>query len=360
MHIASLKTTNFRNLNGVELQFVPEVNVFHGLNGSGKTNLLEALHVCCLGKSQRGAQDQTMVRSQTDVYRLECALQEDDRRKEVAVAAQRGGRKKVEIDGVTSRLRDLYEQFQVVSVGPEDSEIVAGSPSNRRGFLDIYISQRSARYLSTLSDYQRCLQQRNAALKAQTDPSPFDDLFIDLGVRVMTQRAEFVTAIKPLACDHYARISGGGSFDVSYAPSVAVDSSDEDTWADSFGLKLAEISHREAAYGSSLAGPHRDDVVLTVNDHPARTHASQGECRTAAISLKLAAYHVLKEDRGLAPILLLDEIFAELDDRRTGALIEAFADFGQLFLTTATDPPHALANSGRAFEISNGQVSEVR
>jgi len=93
MHIASLKTTNFRNLNGVELQFVPEVNVFHGLNGSGKTNLLEALHVCCLGKSQRGAQDQTMVRSQTDVYRLECALQEDDRRKEVARLSEADARR---------------------------------------------------------------------------------------------------------------------------------------------------------------------------------------------------------------------------------------------------------------------------
>lgn len=360
MNIESLHVTNFRNFEDARLEFCPGVNVFYGYNGSGKTNLLEALYVCSLGRSQRTSNDAAMVREGSDVYRLECDLNSDDSKYQVAVAYQKAGRKRVTVDGVGARLSQLFRLFSAVSVGPEDSEIVSGSPGKRRNFVDIHLSQLSASYLDHLTDYLRCVSQRNAALKTDADPSPFDELMISIGARVMVKRAEYIAQMAPLSAEYYRDISTGGELKVEYTPKVVVES--DATQAEieaAFSQRLTAIAPRERAAGMSLTGPHRDEITVTINGLPARTHGSQGEWRTAAIALKLAAYNVLKEKREAPPVLLLDEIFAELDDRRTEALIAGFEGFSQLFLTTATRPPQALHEIGRSFRIETGRIAEI-
>lgn len=361
MTIESLHIQNFRNFGELRETFAPGVNIFYGDNGSGKTNLLEAIFVFSLGRSQRGAPDAILVNDQHRVYRLEGLATNADRKHEVAVAYEKGGRKKVTLDGVTIRLAELYEHFSAVAAGPEDNAILAGSPSQRRQFLDIYLSQFSQKYLSDLSDYQRCLSQKNAALKNGMDPAPFDDLMAGIGSRIMKARLDFIVALQDHAGPYYQTISGRESMALRYAPSVALESGvcEPAEIEAAYRIKIDRYRERERIMQVSLVGPHRDDMDIAISNFPARTHGSQGQLRTGAISLKLAVYHILKDRRGRPPILLLDEIFAELDDKRTLGLVQAFGEFSQLFLTTAVRPPEALLAHSRSYRIMAGTVEEI-
>ncbi|MDF1545311.1 MAG: DNA replication/repair protein RecF [bacterium] len=360
MQISRTKISNFRNFTESDIQFSPGVNIFYGSNGSGKTNLLEAIFVTCLGRSQRGAPDNLLLRHGEDVYRLEAELNVEEKEIAVSVAFQKNGRKKVTLDQVTARLGELYELFSIVSSGPEDSQIVSGSPSSRRTFLDIYLSQLSARYLDDLIQYQKALAQKNAALKREMDGSLFDELLIRYGTGIIAVRDKFIRDISDLAGDYYQEITGEHSLSVKYLPSIISTSEnlDPDKIAEQFAVKMESSRRREQAIMSAMIGPHRDDIIFSIDGYPARHHGSQGEVRTAAIVLKLAVFQILKKRRNAEPILLLDEVFAELDEDRANGLIEAFGDFGQLFLTTALTPPERLASSGKSYQIEEGRVQE--
>ena len=360
MKVRSLKISNFRNFELAETEVFSGVNIFHGSNGAGKTNLLEAIFVMCLGRSQKGATDIVMLRHDKDVYRLEGIVDTEEKSIEVAVAYQRNGRKKVTIDKVNGRLADLYDLFCIVSIGPEDSDIICGAPSARRTFLDIYLSQLSPRYLDSLTRYQKVLAQKNAALKNEMDCSPFDELMVQYGTEIIERRARFIKEINDLSKDFYNNIAGEHILTATYLPSIASGSEqfDETKIAEQFAAKIEASRHREEAMANSMIGPHRDDMLFAINGYPARQHGSQGEVRTAAIVLKLAVYTILKNTRNTEPLLLLDEVFAELDESRAAGLIESFEEYGQLFLTTALQPPQKLKASGRSYLIDDGKISE--
>ncbi len=348
-------------MSSLHADFSEDANILYGDNGSGKTNILEAVFMLCLGRSQRGATDGVMLGHDEDVYRIEGGIMEESRSHTVAVAYQRGTRRRITIDGVASRVAELYDRFCAVSAGPEDSEILSGSPAGRRLFTDIYMSQFSRDYLDSVSDYARTLSQRNAALRQESDTNPFDPLLVQYGSAVIVHRHGFINAVGDLAARYYGEISSGGRLDIRYQPSVGYDLNNADITAvqAAFQERLAETYRHERVIMTTLIGPHRDEVLFDISGSPARSYGSQGELRTAAISLKLAVYRLLKEHRGTAPVLLLDEIFAELDATRSRALIEAFGDFGQLFLTTAAAPPELLRRRGRNFRISRGIVEET-
>ena len=361
MNLESISISNFRNIASLAIELHRGVNILYGNNGSGKTNLLEAIFVLCLGRSHRAASETVMVNNDSDFYRLEGQVHTDDRITNLAVAFQRGGRKKVTIDKVPVRLAELYGNFAVVAAGPEDSDILSGSPSARRNFIDIYLSQHSAKYLNALTGYQKAHNQKNAALKRHMDPAPFNELLVQVGTAIMKDRIDYLNTIKKLASDYYSNISGGEMFELQYKPSVSLpegaNSLEEITQA--YHNALEEYADKERIMETSLVGTHRDDILFTINSLPARTHGSQGEWRTAAIALKLAVYHLLKDKRGIHPILLLDEIFAELDHKRAEGLIAAFSDFAQLFLTTAVDPPEFLKENSRSYRIADGSIVEA-
>lgn len=360
MYIETLKITNFRNIASLELELTPGVHILHGANGSGKTNILEAIFVLHLGRSHRSAAEAVMVAQDTGYYRLESETVCEERTREVAVAYELGGRKKISIDRVPVRIRELYQTFCVVALSPEDSDILAGPPSGRRRFIDLYLSQYSGKYLAALTDYHKALAQKNASLKKEMDPQPFNELMVDTGSWITAERARYLSEINRMASAYYARIAGGGSFDSQYKPSVSVaaDGSVDEIKA-AFRRTLDEMAERERITQTALVGVHRDEVSFSINSLPARTHGSQGEWRSAAIALKLAVYNLLKNRRESRPILLLDEVFAELDAERSEALMEAIDDFKQLFLTTALEPPEFLKRSGVCHEVAEGQIVGV-
>lgn len=360
MKLNSIKIHNFRNLAHLEEEFSEGVNIFYGDNGSGKTNLLEAIFVLCLGRSHRGASEAVMVKQEADTYRVEGEVDCDDKISELAVAFQRGTRKKVTIDKVVVRTSELFENFCAVSVGPEDSEIISGGPSARRNFIDIYLSQYSQKYLQDLVNYQKILNQKNAALKSEMDPSPFSALMVEVGSQIMFTRNAFLKEISAIAIDSYAKISDGSKLELEYKPSIKSENCDDiDNIKNTFRASLERNYQREEIMHSSLVGPHRDDVYFSIDNYPARTHSSQGEWRTASLVLKIAVHQMIKQKRKMTPLLLLDEIFAELDDKRSEALVGLFGDFKQLFLTTAVEPPDFLKEKSRSFKIDKGGIIAV-
>jgi DNA replication and repair protein RecF len=361
MRVQSLTISNFRNLVALVIEPAPGVNVFHGNNGSGKTNLLEAIFTLCLGRSQRAASDTVLVNTEAEVYRLQGQLETKSGLAEIAVAYQRGGRKKISVDQVIIRASELYEQVCLVAAGPEDSEILSGSPSARRLFLDLYISQLSHTYLADLSDYQKALSQKNAALRNEMDPTPFDPLVVSYGAKIILARARFLADLAVESARFYGEIAGGEKLRIRYQPKVQFEPGADDLSAitAAFEDAINRNRERERIMQTSMVGPHRDEVEFEIRDLPARTHGSQGQCRSAAVALKLAVFELLKKKRNTAPILLLDEIFAELDDQRAESLATKFYETGQLFLTTAVAPPAVLMDNARQFEIADGAVVEV-
>lgn len=361
MQLKSLSVVGFRNLASIQIEFCDGVNIISGDNGSGKTNLLEAVHTLCLGRSQRGAGDQVLLGQGSDVYRLQGELSNENEICEVTAAYQRGGRKRLTIDGLSAKLSELYERFCVVSAGPEDNAVVAGSPAVRRSFLDIHLSQLSTSYLSDLSDYQRALAQKNAALKTKRDSSPFDTIMVAVGSRIMHARARFIIDVNQLAGEFYHKLSSSENLKIEYQPSVLFDQlqSETEAIASNMEIRLEQMHRRETILQTALVGPHRDNIQFDLGDLPARSHGSQGEWRSIAIALKLAIFHILKERRDQTPILLLDEVFAELDAKRCSALIDAFGDLGQLFLTTAVAVPEPLRQHSLSFKIVAGKVEGV-
>lgn len=361
MVIKSVKIDNFRNFKSLETAFSDQVNIFYGNNGSGKTNLLEAIFILCLGRSYRSATDTILVNEEEDVYRIEGLIRNDEKMLELAVAYQRGGRKKITLDKLPIKIAELYDNFSVVAVSPEDSDILSSSPSYRRQFIDIYLSQFSKGYIYLLSNYNKIMAQKNAALKNRMDPGAYNELLADVGSDIMKYRINFINHLKENAPATYRDISDGSEFDFIYKPSIKIepDETDKNLIKERFDQQLYDYRAKEEIMERSLIGPHLDDIHFTINGYPARTHGSQGEWRTAALSLKLAVYHILKELREISPILLLDEIFAELDLNRSTRLIDSFSDFNQLFLTTAVEPPEFLKDMGHSFKIENGHIKSI-
>jgi DNA replication and repair protein RecF len=361
MILSFLSVTGFRNIAALQADFSPAVNVFHGNNGVGKTNLLEAIAVLCLGRSQRGAADSVLLRNGDDHYRLTGVTDVDGRTFEVAVAAQKGGRKRITLNGVSAKASELYEHFSIVTSGPEDSQILSGSPGQRRTFLDFYLSQYSRAYLSLLTDYYRALAQKNAALRNRMDVSAFEPLVVQYGTEIMKVRHEFLNSLRGSAARHHAEIAGGELLELAYEPSVSIDSSSFDTEQiqERFEMTLATRREREIAVQTAIVGPHRDDIAFSIGGRPARTCGSQGQWRTAAIALKLAIYDILSARRRTPPLLLLDEIFAELDRGRGQGLVDVFGNLSQVFLTTAGEPPKALDRESKSFRISAGTIEAI-
>ena len=360
MHLTYLKAVNFRNFSQVAVEPCPGVNIFYGLNGSGKTNLLEAIFLLCLGRSQRGNGDMVLLKENEESYRITGVIQTADTSHEIAVGYLNQGRKQITIDGVKSRLPELYEYFSAVAIGPEDSEILSGPPSMRRLFMDLYISQYSPKYLKQLTRYNRIVAQKNAALKDQLEFDSFNSLMIETGSEITRARLQFLQVLQKLSAEYYERFSSGSRLKIEYRPSaLRAIGADEKIVESEFKIRLDEVEEKEKIMKTALIGPHRDEIQLSINDLPARTHGSQGEWRSSAIALKLAVYNLIKEKRKFAPILLLDEVFAELDNQRSEQLINSFSDFEQLFLTTATEPPEQLRRNARNFKINNGEIEKI-
>jgi DNA replication and repair protein RecF len=353
--IQKIALHHFRNY-GVEVfGCTPGINLVVGPNGHGKTNLLEAIHFACLGHSPSTRKEKDLIRwgAEEGVVRLEGILQEEEHTQSVKVHQQ--GQKETRVNGkVGKRLADLMGHFSLVLLSPEDIQIVQGSPNLRRKFLDVHLCQISPHYLQELRTYNRVLKQRNTLLKDFEKYSyevldVLDQQLGESGDHIVKERAQFIQALGPLASNYYTDVSQGReSLELAYAPSVEEDQPLTEI------LRKKRISDREARV--TLSGPHRDNLLTLIDGKSAADFGSQGQKRLVSLSLKLACSALLEERLGRAPILLLDDVFAELDEERRIQLSTIIGKARQAFLASPReeDLPFDVQN---VLRIQDGSLS---
>ncbi len=331
-----------------ELEFPAEGVAIVGDNAQGKSNLLEAIYYLETFRSFRGARDEQLVGFGENVFRVVGSLaHEDGTPAEAEVAAafeRRGRRKKVTVGGAEpERIGDALGRLAAVVFSPADVELVSGGPGERRRFLDIVLSLAEAGYLSALQDFRKILARRNASLKEDLPGSvvmAWDQGLIRAGARVTKARRDWIRRWKGAFGEYYAVVSGGAGADMTYRPSIAVDGAEslgeiEEAYRDA----LVSAYDRERRTGSTVVGPHRDGLKLSLLEDgdrlDLREYGSGGQRRTAALALRLVEARSIREVRGREPIILMDDVFAELDTGRSERILDVMEreETGQVVLT---------------------------
>lgn len=403
MIVAQLSLVDFRNYATLEVALVPGPNVFVGSNGQGKTNLVEAIAYLSTLGSHRVSTDQALIRSGADAAIVRARLEHAERDVLLEVQLNRSGANRAQVNRVPVKPRELPRHIATVLFAPEDLALVRGEPSGRRRFLDQLLVQLSPRFAGVLADYDRVLRQRNSLLKsargarvAESQLSTlelWDERLVELGSAIIDGRAELVERLRPHVAAAYTGIAGpghradlalelttrgsqpedgvdpapvGGQDDAagSAGPATAASAGTESTTAPSttaaeFRAAVARVRRSELDRGLSLVGPHRDDLTLVLNDLPARGYASHGESWSFALSLKLASAALLRAESQLGdPVVVLDDVFAELDESRRAQLAAAIGDYEQVLITAAVlgDVPPDLA--GHTVHIRAGAIVE--
>jgi len=356
-----LRLRTFRNFAELELSLPPSGAVIVGENGSGKTNLLEAVHYLEIFRSFRGAADEQLVRFDAEAFHVRGRFEDPAAAHTLEITAAyepRTRRKRVTLDGApVERLGDAIGRLGTVMFSPSDVNTVAGGPGERRRFLDIVLSLNTRGYLDALQRYRNVLRRRNAALRDGSSGdvlAVWDDALVESGTHVIRARTAWVHAYAPRFATLYAMISGGAQANMTYDADVAPEDGGDEHVAAAFAARLRRVAARERERGVTLAGPHRDDLRLYMLDEsvPAelRQFGSGGQVRTAAIALRLIEAETVHRARGFRPLLLLDDVFAELDVPRSRRVLELLRaqQHGQVLLTAPKDADVLLDEVGDA------------
>lgn len=367
MRVLRLHLQDFRSWQKLSLEAHSGTNLLLGKNGAGKSNVLEALHLCALGFSPRSRSEKDLVRWGAERFYCRMEAGNAQRTLDLAASCDLSGRKEVRVDGEVGRLfSKLVGHVAVVGLYPEDLEIVRGGPEARRSYLDALLAQMEPGAVDLLRDYARVVRQRNAALK---DPERYDGAvrevldtqMIDLAVPVIQRRMALVEALVPRVSRLYAEVSGGAeTSDLWYKGSYGED--DLPTVAEALRERLLQrqkrLANAENQAQTTLFGPHRDDLLLMLDARPARETASQGQARSMAIALRLAGAELLASIEGREPVLLLDDVFAELDGPRRERLAALLPRGRQSFLCSPrrADLPFSV---DRTFVLEGGALKEA-
>lgn len=363
MHIRSLQITQFRNYENITLAFDPVLNLFWGANGQGKTNLLEALFYLTMGKSHRHSPDHDLVRFDDDYFRLEGLIttrHHGDIRVELFFSKKQG--KVARMNGNRlERFSELMQVLSAVELSPEDIELTKGSPSVRRHFLDVVLSQTNVKYLQAWQEYRRVLNQRNELLRqappvAQSMFDVWDEQLVKWGSRLVWQRVQFVHELETIVNNLYHSLSDevkeiGLSYD-----SLGFSAGDDPGVVESvFREQLAANFTRDQKYRVTQIGPHRDDLDIQFDRLTLRRFGSQGQHRLVSTALRLSQAFYLKQVNNDCPMVLFDDVFAELDNRHKQLLVDMMAQFDQVFIATPRhDDLHRLHRPAKVFQIHNG------
>ena len=383
MRVTHLSLTDFRNYRTAEVPFAAGANLFVGRNGQGKTNLVESLGYLSTLGSHRVSSDAAMIRKDAESAVVRARIQHEGRELLVAVQLNRGSANRAQVNRAAIKPRELPRYFSSVLFAPEDLALVRGEPGIRRRFLDQLLIQRSPRFSAVIADYERVLKQRNTLLKSAraTRVRPdqlgtldiWDDRLIALGSELIDARLDLVARLsEPVVSayrsvagdDHHPRllpqltIRGAHVEDEDEEASADVTASAGDT-TETFRQALVAVRPKELERGLTLIGPHRDDVLFELNGLPAKGYASHGESWSFALALKLASAELLRRESSTGdPVLILDDVFAELDQARRRMLATAVAGYEQVLITAAVydDVPDEL--TAHTVRIEAGTIVE--
>ncbi len=364
MKVTKIEVANYRNLARQKVALGESLNIFFGHNAQGKTNLVESVYLCCIGKSPRTDKDKDLIRwgEQNAFVKINytCRFGEG----EIAINLKSAGKKQIAVNSVgITKMADLMGYLNCIYFSPNEIKIIASSPNERRRFLDIDLCQTDKNYFYSLQRFNKALNQRNNLLKQATDlESAKDMLFVwdkqiaEEGARVIAKRKAFCEKLKGYAKRCHEKLTEGKEhLELEYVCQIEGNTVSE--ISTKYLNLLQKNTQKDFALRHTSAGCQRDDISLKINGVDVRSFGSQGQLRTTALSLKLAELMIFKDIIGEYPVLLLDDVLSELDEERQKRLLN-FDKSLQILLTSATEIPHNLAHDCKKFEIKNGVCEE--
>ncbi|AXF56504.1 DNA replication/repair protein RecF [Salicibibacter kimchii] len=370
MYVRDLSISGYRNLEATTLAFENTVNLFIGENAQGKTNLMEALYVLGFAKSHRTNRDRELVTWGKDYARIHGEINKRIHSLSLDIQLSTRG-KRAKLNGLEQqRVSEFIGALNIVMFAPEDLNLVKGGPKQRRRFIDMEIGQISNVYLYHLSQYHRILKQRNQLLKeyaqnrtneATVMHEVLTEQLVKTAAQVVQRRLSFINQLQKWAGPTHRSISRQlEELQIAYVPSADVSleldlSTIENIYANAF----QEKKEQEMRRGLTLIGPHREDLAIYVNDRDIQTYGSQGQQRTAALSLKLAEIELIEKETADPPVLLLDDVLSELDDFRQSHLLNSIQGKVQTFITTTniSGIKHEVLQQAKTFHVNNGNIS---
>lgn len=370
MLVENLKLYNFRNYKSLNIDFSKRINIIYGDNGQGKTNILEAVFLCASARSHRTPRDGDLVFHGEQGYYVKLGLSKGSSPSDVEIIYKQSEKRKIKINEVPlKKVGELIGHLNVVIFSPEDLMVIKEGPSERRRFIDITISQLKPSYFYDLQQYVKIISHRNNLLKdIQYNKSLIDTLdvwnnnLVRTGSRIIKVRNEFVKMLSDKARVNHSKLTNDNEIlEIRYSPSVELKGeSDITSIENNFNKKLESIVNREISKGTTLLGPQRDDYEIFLNDKNIKMFGSQGQQRTAILSVKLAEIDIMKDNTGENPILLLDDVMSELDAKRQDYLLNSINDI-QTFIT-CTDKDIYTGKIGiesSMYHIRDGQVDQI-
>ena len=357
MFIKSIELNQFRNYENLNLQFDNGTNILYGDNAQGKTNVLEAVCVSGTTKSHRGSKDKEMIRFGTDEAHISMELRRHEVLYKLDMHLRKNKAKGIAINGVPiRRAGELLGIGNFVFFSPEDLNIIKNGPAERRRFLDSEICQLSRLYMIELANYNKVVAQRNKLLKEISFSGRmadtleiWDEQMVRYGTSIISERKKFISRLNDILSEIHQNLTGGKEqILITYEPNVS---------EEAFSEELKAGRERDLRFGQSYTGPHRDDFCVRVNDIDIRKYGSQGQQRTAALSLKLAEIRLVEEEIHDTPVLLLDDVLSELDGSRQNYLLQSIHSIQTLITCTGLDEfveNHFEANS--VFQVVEGSV----
>ncbi|MEG2648278.1 MAG: DNA replication/repair protein RecF [Anaerovoracaceae bacterium] len=365
MKIKKIKLENYRNYDQLEIDFHKKVNIILGENGSGKTNLLESIYLTSLGKSFRTSKDRDLIKFEREFCRISSFYVKDNEDEEIEIAISNAGKKGIKVNGVSlKKVSELMENIYIVIFSPEDLKIIKEEPAKRRNFIDRELCQLKISYYNNLLNYKKVLAQRNKYLKERY----IDDSYLDVwdtelaryGSKIIEERRKFVKEINSISKVIHTNITGKKEeIEILYKPNISIDL-DINKQEEIFYKTLVINRNLDKQTRITNKGPHKDDIKVLINNIDARKYGSQGQQRTAALSLKLSEIELIKREKNDNPVLLLDDVMSELDSDRQNYLISSLKDV-QIFITTTDLMPDVMdeISHGRVVKINKGAYTEI-
>jgi DNA replication and repair protein RecF len=374
MHVISLTAVDFRSYSFVEINLEPGVTTFIGSNGQGKTNLVEAISYCSTLSSHRVSQDLPLVKSDQPRAIVRTGVKYLDRTNWLEVEIWPSKTNKAKLNGSDcKKTKEILGILQTITFSPEDLILVNGDPGDKRHFLDEVLVQKSSSYAGVKSDYDRVLKQRNALLKSAGPArrnnldsvlatlDVWNDQLVNFGSQIIFARNQIINELLPYVSKSYAELAPTSkALNIKYLPNVATESMTQTDLVVAMKEKLQERQQDELDRGLTLVGPHRDDMEVMIGELPAKGYASHGESWSVALALKLASFDLLKATSPAGdPVLILDDVFAELDAARRNQLILRVKNVEQVLITAAVmeDVPKELV--GNKLFVNNGKVETI-
>ncbi|HMV44562.1 MAG TPA: DNA replication/repair protein RecF [Leptospiraceae bacterium] len=364
MFLSKLKLLNFRSHEDIQLQFKSKLIFFIGENGAGKTNIIEAINLFATLKSFRDNSDEELINWKQSHYFVKGEFSSEETNKVIEIGYSKGEalKRKVKLNGdVIQKKQDIIGEMRAVVFSPVDLKIIDGGPSERRRFIDGFISTVNRNYFANILDYNKILKHRNTLLKkkdfSQSELLPWDQLLVKKGTDISKERARVIAGLDIIYRENLSKLSGNkDDFHITYKPNVSLE--------EDYAKKLSERISRDTHLGYTSVGIHRDDIFVGRDNKDIIEFGSQGQKRSTVIALKTSQFQFIQKEIGEAPILLIDDVIRELDVKRREYFVSLLMDCGQAFFTTTDlegiqDYIGNLQESKEVFLIQDGNISQV-